>query len=47
MTGQGSAELLSSNWTGAGRPVVIKGNLGVASFIFDKTVKGGTAARLG
>ncbi|MCD5360864.1 MULTISPECIES: hypothetical protein [Chromobacterium] len=47
MTGQGSAELLSSNWTGAGRPVVIKGNLGVASFIFDKTVKGGHSSAIG
>ncbi|KMN35416.1 hypothetical protein VI26_11590 [Chromobacterium sp. LK1] len=47
MIGQGSAQLLSSNWSGTRKPLLIKGNLGVASFIFDKEVKQGTSSAIG
>lgn len=47
MVGEGAAQLLSSNWEGTSRPLLIKGNLGVMTFLFDKEVKQGSSSAIG
>ncbi|PTU70344.1 hypothetical protein [Chromobacterium haemolyticum] len=47
MVGEGAAQLLSSNWEGTSKPLLIKGNLGVMTFLFDKEVKQGSSSAIG